>query len=151
LFLQEKFLRVYKYLTSITATQGKIMLQGLHHAAIICSNYERSKHFYTKVLGLTVLAENFRAERDSYKLDLALADGSQIELFSFPARPERLSYPEAQGLRHLAFRVDDIEQVVESLLQQNVSVEPIRVDEYTQKRYTFFCDPDNLPLELYET
>lgn len=126
------------------------MLQGIHHAAIICSDYEKSKHFYTKVLGLKVLAENLRAERNSYKLDLALPDGSQIELFSFPNRPKRPSYPEALGLRHLAFRVTNIDQAVEKLVQQNVSVEPIRVDEYTQKRYTFFCDPDHLPLELYE-
>ncbi len=127
------------------------MFKGIHHAAIICSNFEASKHFYTQILGLTTVSENYRPERDSYKLDLALPDGSQIELFSFPNRPQRPSYPEALGLRHLAFSVDNIDEVVDSLLQQNVSVEPIRVDEYTQKRYTFFCDPDHLPLELYET
>lgn len=126
------------------------MLQGIHHVAIICSNYKKSKHFYTHILGLTILAEHYRPERDSYKLDLALNDGTQIELFSFPNRPARPSYPEALGLRHLAFFVDDIEEVVDKLVKQNVSVESIRVDEYTQKRYTFFNDPDDLPLELYE-
>ena len=126
------------------------MLLGIHHAAIICSDYAVSKHFYTNILGLPIIGEHFRAERDSYKLDLALPDGGQIELFSFPDRPKRPSYPEAQGLRHLAFKVANIDEAVTALLQQNVSVEAIRVDEYTQKRYTFFSDPDNLPLELYE-
>ena len=127
------------------------MLKGIHHAAIICADYERSKAFYVDVLGLRVVAENYRQSRDSYKLDLTLPDGTQVELFSFPNRPPRPSYPEAQGLRHLAFVVDDIDRVIAKLVQQGVSVEPIRIDEYTGKRYTFFSDPDGLPLELYES
>ncbi|PAR29630.1 SMU1112c/YaeR family gloxylase I-like metalloprotein [Vibrio metoecus] len=123
------------------------MLKRIHHAAIICSDYPRSKAFYTEILGLRVVAENYRAARDSYKLDLALPDGSQIELFSFPNAPERPSFPEAQGLRHLAFVVAEIKAQLE---QQGVSVEPIRIDEYTGKAYTFFADPDGLPLELYQ-
>ncbi|EGQ7942330.1 VOC family protein [Vibrio cholerae] len=127
------------------------MLKRIHHAAIICSDYPRSKAFYTEILGLRVVAENYRAARDSYKLDLALPDGSQIELFSFPNAPERPSFPEAQGLRHLAFVVDDVAEIKAQLEQQGVSVEPIRIDEYTGKAYTFFADPDGLPLELYQT
>ncbi|MGZ9899378.1 SMU1112c/YaeR family gloxylase I-like metalloprotein [Shewanella gaetbuli] len=126
------------------------MLLGVHHAAIICADYHRSKYFYTEILGLTIIAENYRAERDSYKLDLALPDGSQIELFSFPQSPPRPSYPEAQGLRHLAFKVENIEQVVAHLTTFDIEVEPIRVDEFTGKKFTFFNDPDNLPLELYQ-
>ncbi|EJL6705088.1 VOC family protein [Vibrio cholerae] len=126
------------------------MLKRIHHAAIICSDYPRSKAFYTEILGLRVVAENYRAARDSYKLDLALPDGSQIELFSFPNAPERPSFPEAQGLRHLAFVVDDVAEIKSQLEQQGVSVEPIRIDEYTGKAYTFFADPDGLPLELYQ-
>lgn len=113
------------------------MLKRIHHAAIICSDYPRSKAFYTEILGLRVVAENYRAARDSYKLDLALPDGSQIELFSFPNAPERPSFPEAQGLRHLAFVVDDVAEIKAQLEQQGVSVEPIRIDEYTGKAYTF--------------
>ncbi|EJL6309426.1 SMU1112c/YaeR family gloxylase I-like metalloprotein [Vibrio cholerae] len=126
------------------------MLKRIHHAAIICSDYPRSKAFYTEILGLRVVAENYRAARDSYKLDLALHDGSQIELFSFPNAPERPSFPEAQGLRHLAFVVDDVAEIKAQLEQQGVSVEPIRIDEYTGKAYTFLADPDGLPLELYQ-
>ncbi|SEF42987.1 VOC family protein [Vibrio hangzhouensis] len=126
------------------------MLKGTHHIAIICSDYPTSKRFYTQTLGLTVIAENYRSQRDSYKLDLALPDGTQIELFSFPDAPARPSFPEAQGLRHLAFNVDDIERAVTTLTDKGVAVEPIRTDEYTGKRYTFFQDPDGLPLELYE-
>lgn len=126
------------------------MLKRIHHAAIICSNYEVSKRFYTECLGLRVVAENYRAERNSYKLDLALADGSQVELFSFPSAPERPSYPEARGLRHLAFEVDDVEACKEKLEAWGITVEPIRLDEYTHKRFVFFADPDGLPLELYE-
>jgi glyoxylase I family protein len=127
------------------------MLLSLHHAAIICSDYARSKAFYTEVLGLEVLAENYRAERGSWKLDLGLPDGAQIELFSFPDPPERPTGPEARGLRHLAFAVADIDAAVARLEHSGVSVEPVRVDEYTSKRFTFFRDPDDLPLELYET
>lgn len=126
------------------------MLSGIHHAAIICSDYERSRSFYTEILGLAIVAENFRTERDSWKLDLALPDGSQIELFSFPDRPPRPSYPEALGLRHLAFRVEDLDKVVSRLHTFGVITEPVRVDEYTGKRFTFFSDPDKLPLEIYE-
>ncbi|ENM5764955.1 SMU1112c/YaeR family gloxylase I-like metalloprotein [Vibrio mimicus] len=126
------------------------MLKRIHHAAIICSDYPRSKSFYTEILGLRVVAENYRAARDSYKLDLALPDGSQIELFSFPNAPERPSFPEAQGLRHLAFVVDDVAEIKAQLEQKGVSVEPLRIDEYTGKAYTFFADPDGLPLELYQ-
>lgn len=126
------------------------MLKGTHHIAVICSDYQVSKRFYTQILGLKVLAENYREHRDSYKLDLELPDGTQIELFSFPEAPPRPSFPEAQGLRHLAFSVDDIDSAVSQLVEQDVSVEPIRVDEYTGKRYTFFQDPDGLPLELCE-
>ena len=126
------------------------MLNSIHHAAIICSDYQKSKAFYVSILGLKIIAENYRESRNSYKLDLALPDGSQIELFSFPKAPVRPSYPEAQGLRHLAFNVDSVESVRDQLVRHGVSVEPIRVDEYTQKKYTFFSDPDGLPLELYE-
>ncbi len=125
-------------------------LKAIHHAAVICSDYERSKAFYSETLGLKVVAENFRAERQSWKLDLALPDGSQIELFSFPNPPKRTSRPEARGLRHLAFVVDDIEALKDSLEQKGVLVEDIRVDGYTGHRFTFFRDPDDLPLELYE-
>ena len=126
------------------------MLKGIHHAAIICSNYELSKRFYTEILQLEVIAENYREARQSYKLDLALPNGSQIELFSFPDAPERPSFPEAQGLRHLAFCVDDVQQVKSYLEGHGIDVEPIRVDEFTGKSFTFFADPDGLPLELYE-
>ena len=126
------------------------MLSGIHHVAIICSDYERSRHFYTKILGLKIIAENYREARQSFKLDLALPDGSQIELFSFPNPPQRASRPEAQGLRHLAFRVNHLEEVVEHLQANNIEAEPIRTDQYTGKRFTFFSDPDALPLELYE-
>jgi glyoxylase I family protein len=126
------------------------MLRRIHHAAIICSNYELSKQFYVETLGLTVLAEHFRGERQSYKLDLQLPDGSQIELFSFPNSPVRPSYPEARGLRHLAFEVLDVGQCKLDLESRGVAVESIRLDEYTNKRFVFFADPDGLPLELYE-
>ncbi len=127
-----------------------LKLLGIHHAAIISSDYARSKHFYSNVLKLNVINEHFRADRNSYKLDLAMPDGSQIELFSFYGAPTRPSYPEAQGLRHLAFKVADI-QISKTYLEScNVDVEDIRVDEITGKKFTFFADPDNLPLELYE-
>ncbi|CAH1565390.1 MULTISPECIES: SMU1112c/YaeR family gloxylase I-like metalloprotein [Vibrio] len=126
------------------------MFNAIHHVAIICSDYFRSKRFYTEVLGLKVIAENYRETRDSYKLDLALPDGSQVELFSFPGAPERPSFPEAQGLRHLAFLVDDVEQVKAYLESNDVEVEPIRIDEFTGKAFTFFQDPDGLPLEIYQ-
>ncbi|WP_278396436.1 SMU1112c/YaeR family gloxylase I-like metalloprotein [Stutzerimonas kunmingensis] len=126
------------------------MLRSIHHVAIICSDYVVSKRFYTETLGLTVIAEHYREARRSYKLDLALADGAQLELFSFPDAPPRPSRPEAQGLRHLAFAVDDVAQCKAWLERQGVAVEAIRLDEYTGRRFTFFADPDGLPLELYE-
>ncbi|BCB45268.1 MULTISPECIES: VOC family protein [Vibrio] len=126
------------------------MFNAIHHVAIICSDYPRSKRFYTELLGLKVIAENYREARDSYKLDLALPDGSQVELFSFPDAPERPSFPEAQGLRHLAFQVDDVEHVKEYLETREIEVEPIRIDEFTGKAFTFFKDPDGLPLEVYQ-
>ncbi|XAW87449.1 VOC family protein [Vibrio sp. CDRSL-10 TSBA] len=126
------------------------MLKRFHHAAIICADYQRSKHFYSQILGLEIVAENYRAARDSYKLDLALPDGGQIELFSFPDAPPRPSYPEAQGLRHLAFAVDDVQAVKTILESQGIEVEPIRIDEYTGRMFTFFQDPDGLPLEVYQ-
>jgi glyoxylase I family protein len=126
------------------------MFKSIHHAAIICSDYAVSKHFYTQVLGLEIIAENYRQERDSFKLDLRLPSGSQIELFSFANPPHRASRPEACGLRHLAFSVDDVDQVVAYLIAQQVAVEPVRVDEYTGKKFTFFSDPDQLPLEIYQ-
>ncbi len=126
-------------------------LRRTHHVAIICSDYRRSKHFYTQILGLEIVAEVYREARDSYKLDLRIADGTQIELFSFPHPPVRVTQPEACGLRHLAFEVTDIEVAVAELKAAGVKVEPIRIDEYTGKRFTFFPDPDGLPLELYES
>ena len=123
---------------------------SLHHVAIIASDYERSKAFYTEILGLPIIRETYRAARDSYKLDLALTDGQQLELFSFPNPPARPSYPEACGLRHLAFRTPDVEAFKEYLASRGVVAEPVRVDEHTGKRFTFFSDPDGLPLEVYE-
>lgn len=125
-------------------------LLRIHHTAIICSDYERSKRFYNQVLGLKILAENFRATRESWKLDLALPDGGQIELFSFKGAPPRPSYPEAQGLRHLAFAVASVLEWALYLQAHGVGVEDIRTDEYTGQRFVFFADPDGLPLELYE-
>ena len=126
------------------------MLKRIHHAAIICSDYAVSKKFYVDQLGLRIIAENYRPARQSYKLDLALPDGGQIELFSFPEAPVRPSYPEARGLRHLAFVVDDIVLAKQDLEEKGIPLEAIRVDEYTQRRFVFFADPDGLPLELYE-
>jgi glyoxylase I family protein len=124
-------------------------LLRIHHVAVICSDYQRSKRFYTEILGLEIIREVLRAERSSYKLDLRLPDGSQVELFSFPNPPRRPSYPEARGLRHLAFEVADLDAAIADLTGHGVSVEPVRVDEHTGRRFTFFSDPDGLPLELY--
>lgn len=121
----------------------------LHHVAIICSDYPRARHFYTQVLGLPVIAETYRAERDSWKLDLRVGH-AHVELFSFPAAPPRPSYPEACGLRHLAFAVPDLQASIAELAAHGVACEPIRVDALTGKRFTFFSDPEGLPLELYE-
>ena len=127
-----------------------MQIKKIHHAAIICSDYSKSKHFYTQILGLPIIAENYREERLSYKLDLQVGENNQIELFSFPDPPQRVSNPEARGLRHLAFTVSDVEATVAHLKENNVRVEPVRVDEYTNKKFAFFFDPDDLPLELYE-
>ena len=126
------------------------MFNRIHHIAIICSDYERSKKFYVNKLGFTILAEVYREERKSYKLDLAVNGLYQIELFSFENPPARPSRPEAQGLRHLAFEVDDIKQEINRLNDAGITTEPVRIDEFTGKRFTFFSDPDGLPLELYE-
>lgn len=123
---------------------------GIHHIAIICSDYEQSKAFYVDILGFAIIQETFRAARNSYKLDLRINENTQIELFSFANPPQRLSNPEACGLRHLAFAVEDIEQAVVYLKSHNLEVENIRVDEITGRKFTFFKDPDNLPLEIYE-
>ena len=128
-----------------------LQLSRLHHIAIICSDYEKSKHFYTTILGLEVIREVYRQERQSYKLDLALNGQYIIELFSFPEPPPRPSRPEARGLRHLAFAVANLEAAVAELKPHGVLPEPIRVDEHTGRRFTFFADPDDLPLELYES
>ncbi|MEH7378459.1 SMU1112c/YaeR family gloxylase I-like metalloprotein [Neobacillus drentensis] len=125
-------------------------LNKIHHIAVICSDYERSKDFYVRILGLKPINEVYREERDSYKLDLEVNGQYQIELFSFPEPAVRPSYPEAAGLRHLAFEVDDIEDAVQYLTRFQVNVEAVRVDPVTNKKFTFFADPDGLPLELYE-
>lgn len=126
------------------------MLKSIHHIAIICSDYQKSKHFYTEILGLEIIKEAYRKERQSYKLDLALNGVYVIELFSFPNPPVRVSRPEACGMRHLAFEVSNLESIIEKLEEKNIKTETIRIDEFTQKRFTFFEDPDKLPIELYE-
>lgn len=123
---------------------------GFHHVAIICSDYQRSKQFYTEILGFSIIQETFRASRRSYKLDLRVGDRDAIELFSFPDSPQRVNSPEACGLRHLAFGVEDIEATVALLQSKGVAIEPIRLDDLTGKRFTFFKDPDELPLEIYQ-
>ncbi len=125
-------------------------LHAIHHIAIICSDYAASKKFYTEVLGLSVLSEYYRTERKSWKLDLTLNDQYVIELFSFPGPPERVSRPEDCGLRHLAYTVGNVESASVELMKKGVVMEPVRVDEFTGKRFTFFADPDGLPIELYE-
>ncbi len=125
-------------------------IERLHHVAIICSDYDRSKHFYTEILGFKIDNEVYRQERSSYKLDLSLNGQYLIELFSFPNPPQRPTRPEATGLRHIAFSVKDIEKSIEFLISKNITVEPIRIDEYTGRKFTFFNDPDNLPIEIYE-
>ncbi len=127
-----------------------MIINKIHHIAIICSNYAVSRQFYTEVIGLEILNETYRAERDSYKLDLALNGNYVIELFSFPNPPKRLSRPEATGLRHLAFEVNNLEEVVLKMNSLNISIEPIRIDEFTDKKFTFIADPDGLPIEFYE-
>ncbi|OOF57399.1 hypothetical protein BKK56_01305 [Rodentibacter genomosp. 2] len=126
-------------------------IEGIHHVAIIVSDYLRSKRFYTEILGAKVIAETYRGERDSYKLDLEFSDGSKIELFSFPNPPKRLDYPEACGLRHLAFKVKDMESCISYLANKGGSCESVRVDELTKMKYTFCTDPGGLPVEFYQT
>ena len=125
-------------------------LNKVHHIAVICSDYQRSLDFYTHVLGLELISEHYREERNSYKADLALDGNYVVELFSFPSPPERLTHPEAAGLRHLAFEVHDVDEAVRELDTKQIAHEQIRIDEYTQKRFVFFQDPDGLPIELYE-
>jgi glyoxylase I family protein len=127
-----------------------LKLNQIHHIAIICSDYEKSKLFYSEILGLKIVREVYRGERNSYKLDLEVGDQYQIELFSFPEPPARPSQPEATGLRHLAFEVDNIDEAVTHMHASGISVEPTRIDEFTGKRFTFFADPDGLPIEFYE-
>ena len=129
---------------------GKLGITQVHHIAVICSDYARSKAFYTEVLGLAIIQEVYREERDSYKLDLALNGQYIIELFSFPNPPARPSRPEACGMRHLAFQVENLDLMVQEIQAQNLPIEPIRVDEFTGKRFTFMADPDDLPIEFYE-
>ena len=122
----------------------------IHHIAIICSHYEVSKRFYTEILGLNIIREIYREERQSYKLDLAIGDDYVIELFSFPNPPKRPSRPESCGLRHLAFAVENVEEKRAELLQKRIDCEEIRIDEFTAKKFFFIADPDDLPLEFYE-
>ena len=126
------------------------LLKSVHHIAIICSDYQKSKSFYTEVLGLEVIKETFREERQSYKLDLALNGHYIVELFSFPNPPERTSRPEAAGLRHLPFEVENLPDMITHCEKYQVEAEPIRIDGTTNKRFTFIADPDNLPIEIYE-
>ncbi|QEC67260.1 VOC family protein [Panacibacter ginsenosidivorans] len=127
-----------------------IKIKHIHHVAILTDNYEQSKKFYTEILGFEIIAETYRAERNSYKLDLAINGLYQIELFSFPDYRERGSYPESKGLRHLAFAVDDVEASTAFLKSKNVDVQDVRIDELTGKKFVFFIDPNGQPLELYE-
>jgi glyoxylase I family protein len=126
------------------------MFRRIHHIAIICSDYARSKRFYVETLGFEVIREVYREERKSFKLDLKVGEAYQIELFSFPSPPDRVSAPEACGLRHIAFEVENVQDAARELMAKDIKVEPIRVDELTNKRFTFFKDPDDLPIEIYE-
>lgn len=126
------------------------MIEGVHHIAIICSDYERSKNFYSHILGFEIIQEVYRAERASFKLDLKISDACYIELFSFPSPPSRTSMPEACGLRHLAFSTSDLIKTMKILSAKGVVFEEVRFDESSQKRFVFFSDPDHLPIELYE-
>lgn len=127
-----------------------LKLKKIHHIAIICSDYQKSKAFYTEILGLQIIRELFRAERNSYKLDLSLNGEYVVELFSFPSPPPRPSHPEATGLRHLAFEVKDITETIDLLTEKGIVAEPVRIDETTGKRFTFIADPDALPIEFYQ-
>ena len=125
-------------------------IESIHHVAILTDDYEKSKHFYTAVLGFTIIKETYREDRASYKLDLAVNGVYQVELFSFPEYKERVSFPEAKGLRHLAFAVQDLEASVNELIENGIDVQAIRTDELTNKLFCFFNDPNGQPLELYE-
>ncbi len=127
-----------------------LKINKVHHIAVIASNYEKSKHFYTQVLGLQIIREVYREARDSYKLDLAIENHYVIELFSFPNPPARPSRPESCGLRHLAFEVENVAEAKQNLEEKGIEVEAIRIDEFTGKKFTFFADPDDLPIEFYE-
>ena len=127
-----------------------MQIKAIHHVAILTDDYETSKAFYTGVLGFTILKETYRQERESYKLDLCIDGQYQIELFSFPEYKERASFPEQKGLRHLAFAVNNLEEAVAELIAKGVSVQGIRTDELTNKKFCFFYDPNGQPLELYE-
>ncbi len=127
-----------------------LKINKVHHIAIIASDYQKSKHFYTEILGLQIVREVYREARDSYKLDLAIGENYVIELFSFPNPPARPSRPEACGLRHLAFEVEDVAAAKQNLEAKGIEVEDIRIDEFTGKKFTFFADPDDLPIEFYE-
>lgn len=127
-----------------------LKINKVHHIAIIASDYEKSKHFYTQILGLQIIREVYREARDSYKLDLAIGENYVIELFSFPNPPARPSRPEACGLRHLAFEVENVAEAKQNLEEKGIEVEPIRIDEFTGKKFTFFADPDDLPIEFYQ-
>ncbi|MGA9393041.1 MAG: VOC family protein [Candidatus Sulfotelmatobacter sp.] len=126
------------------------MFNAIHHVAIICSDYPKSKRFYVEVLGFKIVRETYREDRRSFKLDLQVGDQYQIELFSFPSPPARLSFPEACGLRHISFEVEDVQETVRKLQSRGVDAEPIRIDESTNKSFTFFRDPDGLPIEVYQ-
>lgn len=126
------------------------MITGVNHIAIICSDYNKSKHFYHEILGFEIIAENYRATRNSWKLDLRVNAQTAIELFSFEDAPPRLSYPEGRGLRHICFSVTNLDATIKKLSALGITFEAIRIDEYTGKRFVFFADPDDLPIELYE-
>jgi len=128
-----------------------IHIKRMHHIAVICSDYERSKRFYTHVLGFKMDAEVYRDKRRSFKADLSLNGHYLIELFSFPDPPKRSTNPEATGLRHIAFEVEDVEEVVKILATEHIIAEAVRVDEFTGKKFTFIADPDGLPVEFYES
>lgn len=140
-----------KSFNDLSRAASGIRIKSVHHIAIICSDYAKSLAFYRDVLGLTVVAEHYRAERDSYKTDLALNGTYLVELFSFPNPPRRVTNPEAAGLRHLAFAVENLDVAVRTLEAKGVAHEPIRVDEYTNRRFAFFKDPDGTPIEFYES
>lgn len=141
---------LFLYLLIILHSFNMLHLNKIHHIAIICSDYEQSKTFYTEVLGFKIIKETYRKERESYKLDLGLNGNYTIELFSFPDPPKRISRPEACGLRHLAFEVTNLDTTLHELNALKIKHEGIRLDEITNKRFTFIADPDNLPIEFYE-